>query len=57
MPVTTYKPMLLYALALVVLGIAASAFESRALTYVAIAGYLVGWLVFLWNVTTSRGRS
>jgi hypothetical protein len=48
MGITTYKPLILYCTALVVLGIASSLFESVVLMRSCIAAYLIGWALFLW---------
>jgi hypothetical protein len=54
MALTTYKPLLAYGLALTLLGITASAFQSATLTHVAVAAYIIGWALFLWNLLRTK---
>ena len=51
MSLTTYKPIFLYVFTLVVLGIAASVFQSTVLARASIGGYLIGWAMFLWSAS------
>lgn len=51
---TTYKLIFLYCFALMVLGIAASLFQSSALARIAIGCYIIGWATFLWHAYRSK---